>query len=249
MVVSESFHVLPSNTPSAVNVSRVARSTREVAALLYSSSSSSRPPPQLLWQVLIVLSTAVSRCLNWRSPLCHLRPTFTCEISSRRPKLVSGHQCSSAPGASSPRVHAIGSKTAPSSRFVRLSVGLVIGCPIISKIDDRHGPNICHVALPAVNSCTTPQDVRLSLRSPSQGSFRQPTLAAVVHLIHAPNLRFYCCLLNSLLFLNVGPLFVCCNITLFSVGSIPSDGIHNHLQRHPLRINCLCTWSYISIFA
>ena len=58
---------------------------------------------------------------------------------------------------------------------VQLSVGLVIGCPIISKLDDRHLPIICHVALPALNSCTNPQNVHPSLRSPSQESFGQPT--------------------------------------------------------------------------
>ena len=139
MVVNESLHVLPSNTP-AVNARRVARSTREVAALVYSSSS--RPSPQLLWQVLIVLSTcssttfdslatvctsscASSRCLNSCSPVCtsgqlHLR-TF-----SRRPKLVFGHRTnlielahhrrSSARAACSSHVHAVGSRTAPSPR-------------------------------------------------------------------------------------------------------------------------------------
>ena len=69
MVVSESLHVPPSNTPSAVNACRVARSTRKVAALVYSSSSS-RPAPQLLWEVLIVLSTCSSTTFDSSATVC-----------------------------------------------------------------------------------------------------------------------------------------------------------------------------------
>ena len=133
-----------------MNARRVARSTREVAALVYSPPST-RPTPQLLWHVLIVLSTwqlsahrparlhtvSTGVVLSVTSSQLHLR------ISSRRPKLVFGQRCSSARAASSPHVHAVGSRTAPSSRFVRFSVGLT-GCPIISKLDDRRVPIICH---------------------------------------------------------------------------------------------------------
>ena len=80
------------------------------------SPSSSQPTPQLLWQVLIVLSTcsssifdssatvcisscASSRCLNSRSPVCHLKPTSLSK---------SLHRCSSARAASSPHVHVVG---------------------------------------------------------------------------------------------------------------------------------------------
>ena len=121
-----------------------------------------------------------------------------------------------------PHVHAVGSKTAPSSRFVRFSVGHVISCRIISKLDVRHVPIICHVALEAWNSRTTPQDVRPSLRSPAQGSFRQPTWRPSC-ILRAPILRFFCFLLNNSLFFNVSSLFVCfgcCNIIIISLCTV-----------------------------
>ena len=39
---------------------------------------------------------------------------------------------------------------------VRLSVGFVIGCPLVTKLDDRVILIFCHVALPVLNTCTTP---------------------------------------------------------------------------------------------
>ena len=156
------------------------------------SSSSSRPTPQLLWQVLIVLSTcssttfdssttvctsscASSRCLNTCSPFCRFKPTSFCDslrvvrnlypvtdvLRHMRPLLLTSTRSDR------------GLFLLPDD--ARLPVGLVIGCPIISRLEDRHVPIIHRVALPVLNSCAIPEDVRPSLRSPSQGSFRQPT--------------------------------------------------------------------------
>ena len=94
-------------------------------------------------------------------------------ISSRRPKLVFGHRCSSARAASSSHIGRV-----ENSSFFQMMhsfpVGLVIGCPIISRLDHRHVLIIRHVALPMLN--LVHHFSGCSLRSPSQGSYWQPTL-------------------------------------------------------------------------
>ena len=156
-------------TLSAVTACRVARSTREAAALVYPSSSS-RPSLQLLWQILIVLSTCSStafdssatvctssceslRCLISCSPFCHLRPTSLGNLFES-PETCIG--CSSSHAASSLASVELVHHSSGCSPFVAFSVSRVF---------------------PATH------------------------LAAVVHLMHAPILRFFCCLLNNLLFL------------------------------------------------
>ena len=256
---------------SAVNACRVVRSTREVVALVYSSSPSLRPTPQLLWQVLIVLSTCSlttfdssatvctssctsSRCLNSCSPFCHLKPTSLANLFARNLYRVTEQIWLNSPVIDVLRhVRPLLLTSMRSDRRLpflpddaRLSVGLVIGCPLVSKLDDRLVPIFCHVALPVLDTCTTLQGVFAP-----RCVFRH-NLAAVVHLMHTPILRIYCCLLNNLLFLNVGPLFVCfvcCNIitTLCTVGFLPVRWYPSLLVDIPCA-STVYTSSYISTF-
>ena len=142
-----------------------------VLVVVVATSSSSCPPARLH-----AVSTRV--ILSVTSGQLHLR------ISSRRPKLVinqranlvelADHRCSSARAASSSHTDAVESCSffqmmysipSDSSSAVLSSPGSMI----VTFLSTTTSPCRCW------NSRTTPQDVRPSLRSPSQGSFGQPT--------------------------------------------------------------------------
>ena len=169
VMVSESYHALLSNTPlGRESVSRCSVDSRGscigVLVVVTTNSSASVTSPHRLVHLLLhdlrLLATdcksscGSSRCLN-----------FTCESLRVVRSLYS---VSEQIWLNSPVIDVLraASHSHPRGRVencsFRLSVGVVIGCPIISRLHDRHVPVICHVTLPALNSCTSPQDVRHS---------------------------------------------------------------------------------------
>ena len=198
-----------------------------------SSSPSSRPTPRLLWQVLSTTfdssatactsSCASSRCLNSCSPFCHLRPTSPCESHrvGRNLHLVTGVLRHMRP--------LLLTSTRSGRRLFRLPDDVRLPSDSSSAVLSSPGSLIVTFLLSATSTLPALELVHHSSgRSPFvafsvSAVFPATDLAAVVHLLRAPILRFFCCLLNNLLFLNVGPLFVyfvCCNIinTLRTVG-------------------------------
>ena len=177
------------HTPSTVNACRVDRSAREVAAPVSSSSPSSRPTPQLLWQVLIVLSTCSSTTFDSSATVC----TSSCASSPP-------HWC-----------YAASTRAVLSVTIKPTSLANLFEQVCIATRWNSSQPMLRIFA--AIAS--------LGTRAPLlKGLFRQPSLRSAVDASHmCTNFLFFCCLLNNLLFLNVGPLFVCCNIinTLCSV--------------------------------
>ena len=173
-----------------------------------------------------------SRCLNSRSPFGHLKPTSLANLFVRnlypvthvlrhmRPLLLTSTRS--------------GTRLFLLPDDVQLSVGLVIGCPIISGLDDRHVPTICHVALQALNSCTTPEDVHASLRSPSQGSFRQPTwrpscIACMHQFFDSSGACSATCCSSAQAHSSFDSFVATSSSRSVLPGSFPSGGIHNHL--------------------
>ena len=245
--------------PSAVNACRVARSAREVAALVYTS------PSHLLWQLLIVLSTcssktydasttactsscASSRSFDSCSPFCHFRPTSLASL------FASSETCFRSPNKSD-------WTRGPSMFFVACGLffshrrGRVENCSFFqmiysfpsdssSAVLSSPGSMIitflssANVALPVLNSCTTPQDFRPSLRSPSQGSFRHPTWRpSCIYLMHRTNPAI-------LLLLAQQPVVPQRRPTLPS-----RTMVYTTTCRHPAhQFMFLCTLSYISMF-
>ena len=130
-----------------MNACRVARSTREIAALVNSSSSSSRPTPQLLWQVFIVLFTcssttfdssttvctsscASSRCLNSCSPFCHLGPTSLANLFASSATCIRSQTFFGTCGLFSSHPRGRIENCSFFQMMCSFSVGLVIGRPI-----------------------------------------------------------------------------------------------------------------------
>ena len=195
---------------------------------------------------LHIASCAASRCLNSCSPFCHIGPTPLSETSVRSPMFFGTCGLIS----SRPRgriedcsffqmMHGFPSDLSPP---VLSSPGSMIVTFLSST-----SPCQCWTRAPLLRMFALRCVERL------KGPFWQH-LAVVKHLMRAPILRFFCCLLNNLLFLNAGPLFVCfvsCNIfiTLSTVGFLPVRWYPQLLvDILCASIPVLCTSSYISMF-
>ena len=191
MVVSESLFVLPSNTPPLPGTrvallgrlerwlhSYASRRRRDQLLSFCGKSSSScppTPPRPSTHRQLSAHRPARLHAVSSRSPFCHLRPTSLADLFASSETCIQSPMFFGTCGLFSSRPRGRIEDCSFFQMMYIFSVGLVIGCPIISRFDDRHVPIICHVASTVLNSCNTPRNVRPSLRSPSQGSFWPPT--------------------------------------------------------------------------
>ena len=214
----------PSNTPplgrervSHCSVDSRGSCTRVLVVVATNSSASVASPHRLL-HLLPRPSThrqlsahrparlhAVSArvVLSVTSGQLHLR------ISSRRPKFVSGHRCSSARAASSPHVHAVGSKTAPSSRSctVLLSVSssavLLSPCSmIVTFLSSATSPCQCWTIAPLLKMFALRCVLRLKDLSSNQPGSRRASHACTKSAI-------ILLLAQQPVVPQLGPLFVC----------------------------------------